>query len=74
MNTSSNSTDAAIIFFLNGNNGVNANEIKINNDQTDTLVLTLQEEHKGSKCCGPLFLITSTKYNSKPKECLTKFK
>ncbi len=71
VNASSNSTNSAITFFPNGNNkGVTTYEIMLNNNQTKTLVLTLKEENKGNACCGPSFLITGAKYNSKPIEII----
>lgn len=65
----SNLDTSDIIFFeIQGKVGSNIYEVKLNENETDILVLTLSGERIKTGCCGPYFQISSISYNGEDKE------
>ena len=65
---SNRSTSDTLYFEINGEVGENTFEIKLNDAETDILILDLSGENIEPGCCGPYFPITQILYNGQEQE------
>ena len=65
---SNRSTSDTLFFEINGEVGENIYEIKLNDTETDVLILDLSGENVETGCCGPYFPINQILYNGQEQE------
>lgn len=70
MNRFVTTPDSVITFFISGKKGLNSYQIKLNDTETDTLILNLKEKHPASECCSAYFDIIDAKYNGNLTEVI----
>ena len=58
------STSDEIYFEIRGEVGNNTYLIKLNDSETDILVLNLTTNNQGNECCSPFYTINSALYNN----------
>jgi hypothetical protein len=57
-----------VYFFVAGTNGSNTYNIKLNDTETDELILDLSRIKSDLECCGPYFTVNSSTYNDETIE------
>ncbi|MGB3149991.1 MAG: hypothetical protein WBB27_04960 [Maribacter sp.] len=62
-NLSQFESDEVVYFFASGEDGDNTYSIKLNDTETDELILDLTRVKLDPECCGPFFNINSATYN-----------
>jgi len=65
---SNQSTSDKLFFEIKGDVGENSYEIKLNDVETDILVLGLSGDNVDHGCCGPYFPITQILYNGEEQD------